>query len=67
MAEVVEHELMENVCNLKSYIKDTTELLRKLNKIPQPLPGEVGSYCCALCLNKNFTVKTETIIFQYQI
>jgi hypothetical protein len=27
MAEVVEHELMENVCNLKSYIKDTTELL----------------------------------------
>jgi len=39
MAEVVEHELMENVCNLKSYIKDTTELLQKLNKIPQSLPG----------------------------
>jgi hypothetical protein len=29
MAEVVEHELMENVCNLKSYIKDKTELLQK--------------------------------------
>ena len=39
MAEVVEHELMENVCNLKSYIKDTMEFLQKLNKIPQPLPG----------------------------
>ena len=38
MAEVVEHELMENVCNLKSYIKDTTEVLQTLNKIPQPLP-----------------------------
>jgi hypothetical protein len=39
MAEIVEHEVMENVCNLKSYIKDTTELLQKINKIPQPLPG----------------------------
>ena len=37
MAEVVEHDLMENVCNLKSYIKDTTELLQKLNKIPQTI------------------------------
>ena len=45
MAEVVEHELMENVCNLKSYIKDTTELLRKLNKIPQPLPGNSIMFC----------------------
>jgi hypothetical protein len=26
MAEVVEHELMENVCNLKSYIKDNCSL-----------------------------------------
>jgi hypothetical protein len=45
MAEVVEHELMENVCNLKSYIKDTTELLQKLNKIPQPLPGNNIMFC----------------------
>ena len=45
MAEVVEHELMENVCNLKSYIKDTTELLQKLNKIPQPLPGNSIMFC----------------------
>ena len=29
MAEIVEHELMEKVCNLKSYIKDTTEFLQK--------------------------------------
>ena len=43
MAEVVEHELMENVCNLKSYIRDATELLQKLNKIPQPLPGNCQS------------------------
>jgi hypothetical protein len=42
MAEVAEHELMENVCYLKSYIKDTTEFLQKLNKIPQPLPGING-------------------------
>jgi hypothetical protein len=45
MAEVVEHQLMENVCNLKSYIKDTTELLQKLNKIPQPLPGNNIMFC----------------------
>ena len=45
MAEVVEHELMENVCNLKSYIKDTMELLQKLNKIPQPLPGNNIMFC----------------------
>ena len=45
MAEVVEHELMENVCNLNSYIKDTTELLQKLNKIPQPLPGNNIMFC----------------------
>jgi hypothetical protein len=45
MAEIVEHELMENVCNLKSYIKDTTELLQKLNNIPQPLPGNNIMFC----------------------
>jgi hypothetical protein len=45
MAEVVEHELMENVCNLKNYIKDTTELLQKLNKTPQPLPGNSIMFC----------------------
>jgi hypothetical protein len=45
MAEVVEHELMENMCYLKSYIKDTTEFLQKLNKIPQPLPGNSNMFC----------------------
>jgi hypothetical protein len=52
MAEIVEHELMENVCNLKSYIKDTTEFLQKLNQIPQPLPGNSIMFCLdakALC------------------
>ena len=39
MADIVEHEPKENVCNLQSYIKDTTEFLQKINKIPQPLPG----------------------------
>ena len=36
MAELVEHELNENVKNLDSYIKDTTEFLQKLEKIEQP-------------------------------
>ena len=33
------------MCNLKSYIKDTTELLQKLNKIPQPLLGNSTMFC----------------------
>jgi hypothetical protein len=45
MAEVVEHELMENVSSLKCYIQDTTELLRKLNKIPKLLPGNYIMLC----------------------
>jgi hypothetical protein len=38
MAEIVENELAENVLNLNSYIKDTTDFLCKLSKIQQPLP-----------------------------
>ena len=45
MAEIVEHELMENVRSLKCYIKDTTELLQKLIKIPKPLPGNYIIFC----------------------
>jgi hypothetical protein len=44
---------MENVCNLKSYIKDTTELLQNLNKIPQPLPGN--------SITKSNIFKTQTV------
>jgi hypothetical protein len=38
MAKIVENELAENVHNLNSYIKDTTDFLRKLSEIQQPLP-----------------------------
>ena len=45
MAEIVDHELMEHVSGLKCYIKDTTELLQKQNKIPKPLPGNYIMFC----------------------
>jgi hypothetical protein len=45
MAEIVEHELMEKECNLQSFIKETTEFLQKLNKIPKPLPGNYIMFC----------------------
>jgi hypothetical protein len=35
MAKVVEQELSENVRNLNTYIKDTTDFLQKLNNISQ--------------------------------
>ena len=38
IAEFVENELSENVSNLPSFIKDSTDFLNKLNYIPQPLP-----------------------------
>jgi hypothetical protein len=47
MAEIVDHELMEHVSGLKCYIKDTTELLQKQNKIPKPLPGNYIMFCGA--------------------
>jgi translation initiation factor 2B subunit (eIF-2B alpha/beta/delta family) len=40
MAKVVEQELSENVRNLNTYIKDTTDFLQKLNNISQSLPNE---------------------------
>ena len=45
MTDIVDHELMEHVSGLKCYIKDTTEFLQKLNKIPQPLPGNSIMFC----------------------
>jgi hypothetical protein len=45
MAEIVENELAENVRNLNSYIKDTTDFLRKLSEIQQPLPKGAIMFC----------------------
>jgi hypothetical protein len=45
MAEIVENELVENVLNLNSYIKDTTDFLCKLSKIQQPLPKGTIMFC----------------------
>ena len=45
MAKVVEQELSENVRNLNTYIKDTTDFLQKLNNISQPLPNETIMFC----------------------
>jgi hypothetical protein len=39
------HELAENVRNLNSYIKDTTDFLRKLSEIQQPLPKGAIMFC----------------------
>jgi translation initiation factor 2B subunit (eIF-2B alpha/beta/delta family) len=45
MAKVVEQELSENVRNLNTYIKDTTDFLQKLNNISQSLPNETIMFC----------------------
>ena len=45
MAKVVEQELSENVRNLNTYIKDTTDFLQKLNNISQPQPNETIMFC----------------------
>ena len=41
MAELAERELNEGVQNQETYIKDTTDFIRKINEIEMPLP--VGS------------------------
>ena len=38
LAEFVEKQLSENVKSIPSYIKDTTDFLKKLSLIDQPLP-----------------------------
>ncbi|CAG2246908.1 unnamed protein product [Mytilus edulis] len=45
IAEIVENELSENVRNLPTYIKDTTDFLNKLNAIQQPLPDNAIMFC----------------------
>jgi hypothetical protein len=37
MAEIVEHELAENVRSLPSFIQDTTYFLNKLSRVPTEL------------------------------
>ena len=45
IAEFVENELSENVSNLASFIKDSTDFLNKINYIPQPLPYNTIMFC----------------------
>ena len=45
MAEIVEHELAENVRSLPSFIQDTTYFLNKLSTINQPLPNNCLMFC----------------------
>jgi hypothetical protein len=45
IAEFVENELSENVSNLPSFIKDSTDFLNKLDYIPQPLPYNTIMFC----------------------
>jgi hypothetical protein len=45
MAEIVEHELAENVRSLPSFIQDTTDFLNKLSTINQPLPNNCLMFC----------------------
>ena len=47
MAEIVEHELAENVRSLPSFIQDTTDFLNKLSTINQPLPNN----CLMICMD----------------
>jgi hypothetical protein len=45
IAEFVENELSENVSNLASFIKYSTDFLNKINYIPQPLPYNTIMFC----------------------
>ena len=45
IAEFIENELSENVKNLASYIKDTTDFLNKIKMINQPLPPDTIMFC----------------------
>jgi hypothetical protein len=45
MAEIVEHELAENVRSLPSFIQDTPDCLNKLSTINQPLPNNCLLFC----------------------
>jgi hypothetical protein len=45
IAEFIENELSENIKQLPSYIKDTTDFLNKLQSIEQPLPPETIMFC----------------------
>ena len=45
MAEIVEHELAENVRSLLSFIQDTTDFLNKLSTINLPLPNNCLMFC----------------------
>ncbi|CAC5385529.1 unnamed protein product [Mytilus coruscus] len=45
IAEIVENELSENVPNLPTYIKDTTDFLNQLNATQQPLPDNAIMFC----------------------
>ncbi|CAC5402835.1 unnamed protein product [Mytilus coruscus] len=45
IAEIVENELSENVRNLPTYIKDTTDFLNKLNAVQRPLPDNAIMFC----------------------
>jgi hypothetical protein len=45
MAEIVEHELAENVRSLLSFIQDTTDFLNKLSTINQLLPNNCLMFC----------------------
>jgi hypothetical protein len=45
MAEIVKHELAENVKSLPSFIQDTTDVLSKLSTINQPIPNNCLMFC----------------------
>jgi hypothetical protein len=53
IAEFIESELNENIKQLPSYIKDTTDFLNKIQSIEQPLPPEAIMFC----LDINFVIK----------
>lgn len=45
MAEIVEAQLTDNVKSLPSYIRDTTDFIKKISDIPQPLPSNTILFC----------------------
>ena len=45
IAELVENELTEHVRSLPSFLQDTTDFLKKLNEINQPLPDNAIMFC----------------------
>jgi hypothetical protein len=67
MAEIVEHELAENVRSLLSFIQDTTDFLNKLSTINQPLPNNCLMFCMDVKVHRGSNLMVVGFTTNYAI